>query len=380
MHQSNQIWYLMARSLSRESTPEEEAFLNNALQQNSALQQQYNILKSFWGSEQEINAASNIEGERKKISRILQLAKVQELLPQKEEKPVILRRILKRRRLLIKVIMYAGILLMVITTAWILLGKNDNNITKKAAALQERPQQIIATQNGSRTRTMLPDGTTVWLNAGSKIYFDNDFAGATRDVRLEGEAYFDVVKNPHRPFIVHTAGIDIRVLGTVFNVKSYPVDKTVETTLIRGLVQVTRQGYPQQKPIFLHPNQKLVVQKILEVDKDKAAEIEKKQPIIKYKLAQLDTTIKESDRLETAWVYNRLEFRGEDFETVAGKLERWYNVTIVFEDEKAKQLTFNGSFENETVEQAFTALKTASPFNFSISGHEIFIKSVTKVN
>ena len=65
--------------------------------------------------------------------------------------------------------------------------------------------------------------------------------GATREVRLEGEAFFDVVKQPDRPFIVHTSGIDIKVLGTAFNVKSYPEDKNVETTLYRGLVEVFRQ-------------------------------------------------------------------------------------------------------------------------------------------
>ncbi len=374
MQPSNQIWYLMSRSLSGETSKEEDALLLDILQQDPTLQQQYNILKHSWANE--IRPENGGTGsERKKISRILQLAKVRELLHSADGTEISQRRTKKRRRLVIKVILYSGVSIFIAIAAW--LWMSNTGTAKKSIVQGTKPLQIIATQNGSRTRTMLPDGTTVWLNAGSKIYFDNDFAGATRDVRLEGEAYFDVKKNPHRPFIVHTGNIDIKVLGTVFNVRSYPADKTVETTLIRGLVQVTREGYPQQKPVYLHPNEKLVVQKIIEEDKTRNRVQAINRPVITYKLAHLDSTIKEIDRVETAWVYNRLEFRGENFDVLAGKLERWYNVNIVFEDENVKQQTFNGSFENETVEQAFTALKTAAPFSFSINGHEIRIRSLS---
>ncbi len=372
MQPSNEIWYLMARSLSGEALAEEEALLQNKLQQSPHLQQQYNILKSSWaGGKHEEKHSADTEGKR--ISRILQLAKIHELLPAPAETHRIHRR-LKRRRVVIKVIMYAGLAATLVFCAWLW----EQNNTGKDIAQPRRLSEEVATQNGSRTRTMLPDGTTVWVNAGSKLTYDKDFAGATREVVLDGEAYFDVVKNPHRPFIVHTGGINIKVLGTVFNVKDYPADKTVETTLIRGLVQVTRSNDPQQKPVFLHPNEKLVVQKTIEENNgNREVQSSAVLPVI-YKVAHLDSTVKEADRVETAWVYNRLEFRGENFENLAGKLERWYNVSIVFEDDKVKELTFNGSFENETVEQAFTALKTAVPFNFTIQGHEIKIKSLNK--
>lgn len=371
MQPANKIWYLMSRSLSGEATPEEEALLEEALLQNSALQQQYHVLKASWNAVQKGQEQHDTDAGGKRISRILQLAKVQELLPASGEGHMHYRR-RKRRRIVLKVIMYAGV---TITAAVF----TRSLWQPKKAEVKEKPMQLVATQNGSRTKTLLPDGTTVWLNAGSKIYFDNDFAGATREVKLEGEAYFDVTKNPNRPFIVHAGGINIRVLGTVFNVRSYPADKTVETTLIHGLVQVTRNGYPKQKPVFIHPNEKLVIDKVLESGEGSAAkniteQKDKPEPVIK--LAQLDSTVKEADRVETAWVYNRLEFRGENFEELAGKLERWYNVSIVFEDEKVKQLTFNGSFERETIEQACMALKAAVPFSFTIHGHEIKIKSL----
>ena len=92
-------------------------------------------------------------------------------------------------------------------------------------------------------------------------------------------------------------------------------------------------------------------------------------------ITPIDSTKKESERIETAWRYNRLEFRGDSFEEVAKKLERWYNVTIVFTDEKVKKLTIIGSFEKETIEQAMAALKEAFPINFKINNHEILVES-----
>ena len=251
---------------------------------------------------------------------------------------------------------------------------------KPTTAINKKTEQDpIVANNGSRSRSLLPDGTTVWLNAGSKLHYENDFNGTTREVRLEGEAFFDVVKQADRPFIVHTSGIDIRVLGTAFNVKSYPEDKTVETTLYRGLVQVSRQEDVTKKIIQLRPNEKLILPKQAakkepELSEEKAPV--KKQPPANFIITHIDSTKKESERFETAWIYSRLEFRGNSFEELAHKLERWYNVTIVFADEKVKHLNFNGSFEKENVEQAFKALKVAVPsFTYKIENHEILVSS-----
>jgi len=257
-----------------------------------------------------------------------------------------------------------------------IIWKNYNQSSPDKVSPSE--QDAIITKKGSRTRTLLADGTTVWLNAGSKLSYENDFNGSTREVRLEGEAFFDVVKQPQRPFIVHTSGIDIRVLGTAFNVKSYPEDENVETTLYRGVVQVLRQEDSAGKAIQLIPNQKLILPK--KAANEPVHVSQEKQPLAKeipasYTITHIDSTKKESERIETAWLYSRLEFRGDSFEELAHKLERWYNVTIVFADEKVKQLNFNGSFEKETVEQAFNYLQAAIPFNYKINNHEISVES-----
>src|SRR5690606_8137812 len=93
-------------------------------------------------------------------------------------------------------------------------------------------------------------------------------------------------------------------------------------------------------------------------------------------IAPIDSTKKEEERFETAWLYSRLEFRGDSFEELAFKLERWYNVNIRFADENVKQLNFNGSFEKESVAEAFAALQTALPyFTYKIENNDITVKS-----
>lgn len=365
----NSLWFLMSRSLSGEATPLEEQQLQHILLQDISLQQQYELLRRMWEAGDKQYPETIDEEEKKSISRILQLART-EILPNEES---LVTQARPFRKYFYALSAVAAVLLLFFAV-WIYNSTNSESIV----ADDIKTQNLVA-ENGSRTRTILPDGSTVWLNAGSHISFKEDFSGATREVTLDGEAYFDVIKQPQRPFIVHVSGYDIRVLGTAFNVKSYNTDKTVETTLIRGLVQVTKQGKQQQKPIMLHPNEKLIVDKVAAdapeklpyTDKAAANQVEEA-----FKITPLNSTIKEDQRIETAWVYNRLEFRGDSFTELAGKLERWYNVRIVFDDDAVQQLNFNGSFENETAEQALNALKIATPFNYSIEGKEIHIKNL----
>lgn len=361
----NSLWFLFARSLSGEITAQEQSILKTILDQDIALQQQFDLMNRMWNAGEK-NYVDTDDEEKNSISHILQLVKMD--VVQEEELPAIGTE--KRKSWLPGILKVAAIVILVVSS-WMFFGSS-----KKAG---EDLTKTLSAENGSRTRTILPDGSTVWVNAGSHISFDNDFKGQTREVTLNGEAYFDVVKNPQQPFIVHVSGYDIRVLGTAFNVKSYPDDKTIETTLLRGLVQVTKQGETKQRPIFLHPNEKLILDKnpvVESVDKQPEPVAHSASPAnTEYKITQLDSGIEESARIETAWVYNRLEFRGDSFDDLAAKLERWYNVNIFFDDDKVKQLSFNGSFQQETIDQALTALKTAAAFDFAITGKDIHISS-----
>jgi transmembrane sensor len=362
----NSLWFLIARSLAGETSLEEEQTLQHILQQDASTQQQYDLLKRMWHIKEDLSEVID-EHEKENISHILQLAEIERTT---DTENIIVEPRGKRRKLFYRLSGAAAIIFLA-SVSWIFIH-NDSIPGKKNSSAQT---QTLVAEKGSKTRTILPDGSSVWLNADSHVTYSENSSANTREVKLDGEAYFDVVKDAKRPFIVHVADYDIKVLGTLFNVKSYPDDKTIETTLIRGLVQVTKHNEKKQKPIFLHPNEKLIVEKFAANHEVQLPNIQSNIVEKNYIIKPLDSSLKEPERIETAWVYNRLEFNGDNFEELAGKLERWYNVIIIFDDNAVKDLHLHGSFENETIEQALAALKIATPFNYEIHGKEIHIKS-----
>lgn len=234
----------------------------------------------------------------------------------------------------------------------------------------------VSTKYGSRTKLVLPDGTQVWLNAGSRLTYDKAFGTATREVALTGEAYFDVAKNAARPFVIHAPGFNIKVLGTAFNVRSFPGEKKSETSLIRGSIEVTFSDRPAEK-IVLKPNEKLVIaNEDLSGGKAAAPMVNKKESIPPEPLVAVShLTYEPSDStiVETSWMANKLIFRSESFEDLAPRMERWYGVHISFASEDLKKKRFTGTFENETIQQALKALQYSWPFRYTISKQEILL-------
>ncbi|HEX3023571.1 MAG TPA: FecR domain-containing protein, partial [Chitinophagaceae bacterium] len=235
----------------------------------------------------------------------------------------------------------------------------------------------ITTKNGSKSYLVLADGTKVWLNAGSKLSYDNDkYGDKLREVSLVGEAFFDVTKNPEKPFIIHTANMDIKVLGTAFNVRCYPNERKTETSLIRGRIEVTLKNRPSEK-IYLKPNEKLTLlnDNIVTpaIINSKSARNLVEVPEAMVTIGHLTHLNIDSTIVETSWVENKLEFRSEAFEDVASKMEKWYGVNINIADEDLKKEHLTGSFETETVEQALLALQYTTKFRFTINKNAITI-------
>jgi ferric-dicitrate binding protein FerR (iron transport regulator) len=260
----------------------------------------------------------------------------------------------------------------------LLLYRSPASSRKTAAA----PVQVseVVTRNGSRTNLYLPDGTRVWLNAGSRITYNKDIGAAgnnpaNREVNLIGEAFFDVAHNPGQPFIIHTKRIDITVLGTSFNVKSYPSDKTTETILIHGSIEVAIRNKVNKK-IILQPNEKLVVDNedstFLQrhVSNRPAILLAQHPPLIIQKPTYEHMT---GAMVETSWVNERLIFQEETFGELAKQMERWYGVTITFSKPELQMLQFTGSFRQETIQQALHALTLTAAFNYTILGTQINI-------
>lgn len=237
-------------------------------------------------------------------------------------------------------------------------------------------ENTYTTSLGTKSHISLPDGSKVWLNAATKLQYKKDFNSKLREVYLTGEAYFDVRKDAKHPFIVHTSDIDIRVLGTVFNVKSYNEDAAIETTLIHGSIKVISNKRSDIPEIVLHPNEKLVYAKngaiktikINDVAKDDIINLGKY-----YQLSKVTPVTNDSNRVETAWVQNRLLFDGHTFRELAIKMERWFNVKINFENEDVASYRLRGAFEEETIDEALKALQQIANFKYIMKDKTVTI-------
>lgn len=265
-----------------------------------------------------------------------------------------------------------AIMAICLSAGWVLLSakKSSRNDQYAVAKISE-----IKTSKGSRTKVKLPDGSDVWLNAGSKLNYDKNFEGDTRDVYLTGEAFFDVVHNAEKPFIIHTSRINVKVLGTQFNVKAYAEDKTTETSLIRGSVEVTLNNNPSKR-YRLKPNQKLVISNEDLAAANAPVPGEGEIPVHfnpKAEITELTYLQDEKNAVESSWTRNILSFEDELFGEVAKKMERWYDVTIVFKNKRWAREYMSGSFEQESLEQAMTALKYTTGFNYKKEGKLITI-------
>lgn len=264
---------------------------------------------------------------------------------------------------------YAAAAVAAAVVMFISIRLSDKSVGMHTAATVSEKNEIT-TNKGSRTKVNLPDGSTVWLNAGSKIRYDKDFAETSRSVELTGEAFFDVVKDPAHPFYIHTSNIDIKVIGTAFNVKAYPDDETTETSLIRGVIEVSIKSRPKDK-IILSPNEKLIVDN----KKSGAAngETVSRKPESVVAINEIKLNSRDSTINEIQWVENRLVFDDEPLQNIAVKMERWYDVEIQITDSALAQKRIFGSFVNENIDQAMEGLSVTGRFSFTRKGNQIFI-------
>ena len=233
-------------------------------------------------------------------------------------------------------------------------------------------QSQVTTKPGSKTQIQLPDGSSVWLNASSKLTYGENFGKKLREVNLTGEAFFDVVKDPSHPFIIHTTVVDVKVLGTAFNVRSYPNDANTETSVLRGQVEVTVKNRENTR-YYLKPNEKVIVANgLVRTSNPNTKKQEYIRPIVS--IQPLTYYYVDSSIVETSWVENKLVFQeNETFSEVALKMERWYGVHISFEDPRVAEYRMYGSFTSETIRQALDALKIGFNFNYKMNKDEIII-------
>lgn len=231
---------------------------------------------------------------------------------------------------------------------------------------------------GAKCRIILPDNSEVWLNAGSRIVYDKTFNYRERMIHLEGEAYFSVAENKDCPFKVTTSEIMITALGTKFNVKAYPEEETITATLEEGKIDIKLiNGKRNNEEIVLKPNENIVYYRVdsrLKLDNlDKLQSgtyhvAQKAQSVPKIKIIPVINT-----ELYTSWKEDRWIFLGEPLPLLASKLERRFNLRIVFAEELLKSYKFSGAIENETIEQILQALRFTAPLKYRFEKDTIIL-------
>jgi ferric-dicitrate binding protein FerR (iron transport regulator) len=243
---------------------------------------------------------------------------------------------------------------------------------------QSRPAETALVENivplGSKSEIKLPDGSTVWLNAGSKLCYPADYGKATRDVYLEGEGYFKVARQVKKPFVVHTAMMNIKALGTEFNVRAYQDEKVAETMLVSGKVVIDKRTAVGlvNRPVILKPGQKFsIATTSAQTKTDKpvpVAEADSQSlpaPVIK----QLSPAVVDA---EVSWKELNWRIEREELQSLAVKLERRYDVKIKVDD-RLKTYRFSGTLKDESLEQVLTAMQLSSPIWFLVKGKEVAI-------
>jgi len=209
---------------------------------------------------------------------------------------------------------------------------------------------------GSKTQLKLLDGSLVWLNAGTTLTYNQGFGSKNRNIRLSGEAYFEVAKNAELPFTVQAKEIVVKALGTKFNVKAYPEEKNIETILLEGSVKIWNEREGEQKNIRMHPDQKA----LFNIDHNN------------FSLSDIANTS------EVSWITDNWVIKNTNMDELAKLLQRRYNLSFIFTDEKIKDYEFGGTIRNETIEQILTAITYSAPINYRIINNQVTLSIDTR--
>jgi transmembrane sensor len=358
------LWLLVSLQLSGEATPAELEELQVLLQQDPQMVTRVTVLQNIWKTRHTAGAdAGKVMSYDKHLQRLSNHLAAPVL--QYEDDTAAENAIVNNNKQVPAYRwLWAGGSIAAAVIIALLFFRNPVNETITPS---ETAGNTISTKPGSKSKIELPDGTQVWLNADSRLEYSGDFSGKIREVSLSGEAYFDVVKDKSRPFIIHTSTIQIKVLGTAFNVRSYPTDKTTETSLIRGSVEVTLNGQPDRK-VILKPNEKVVINNDgAGINNNTVTSPQKKDTAEKLMaVGNVHLDKKDKDVYETMWVKNKLAFDETPFDNMIAEIERWYNVEIIVKNKSLSANTYTVTFENKTLDEVLEGLQFSAHFQYQL--------------
>lgn len=335
---------LVTKSLANTTTVAEEYELRQLLLQPD-YRQRYEILKKFWSGD--AFTSPDTEGALQHIMANLASSEAPRVRTAEKN-----RRVKWAAFSMATLALLAGI-------AWWSLRVPPSNTERNVAVTNSDTSSVIEKQNlkGTRSVIALADGSKVWLNADSRLKYPAIFTGNTREIELSGEAFFEVTKNPQKPFIINLANGTVKVLGTSFNIKAYPGENKIETSVATGRVAFVPKivkGRKGSDTTFLTKNLKAV-----------------------YSIESgVVTTIKTSSALDKAWTDGKLIFYANSMEEIGLALERSFGKEVVINDDEIRQYRLTGSFENNSVEEILYYLSKTKPFTYRITESQIIISLV----
>ncbi len=221
-------------------------------------------------------------------------------------------------------------------------------IESKKGFIEESVAMQIYAPMGSRVSFNLPDGTTGMLNSGSRLDYSIPFT-THRNVKIEGEAWFEVNHDEEHPFEITTGSSVVKVMGTSFNISAYPAEKYIEVVLNSGRVEY-HSGISEEK-VILMPSERLVCYG-----------------------GKTSKSVVDPDKY-SAWTEGKLVFRGDPMAEVARRIERWYNVKIRLADKELEKYSFRATFEDDKLEDVLRFLAMTSPISYQISPPELMADS-----
>lgn len=246
------------------------------------------------------------------------------------------------------------VILIALTSWWIMKPvprARTNQLPSSQAAHGTTQLEEHVIPKGERSRIILDDGTQVWVNAGSKLEYANNFLeNPTREVYLKGEAYFDVTPDASRPFVVHVQGVDIKVLGTSFNVKGYDEEPKIEATLVHGKISISSDSIydhvtlaANQRAVFLKEKNRMFVENNVETD------------------------------TYTSWRKGVLVFEDQPLREILPILERTFNVAIHTEDAHSLNCRFTAKIENKSLKEVLDLFRASDTIGYTIDNSDVYI-------
>ena len=211
-------------------------------------------------------------------------------------------------------------------------------------------EAVFIVPSGQKSQLILPDGTKVWMNSDSKLTYPAAFSKKRRLVKLEGEAYFDVVHDENNKFIVNTGTVNVLVHGTSFSVTDYPADSFISVALDKGSVSV-ETSREHDLLTRLVPGQKLQIAK----------------SNISWNVSAFDA------EAYNIWMLNKLQFKGESLYDVFRKIERWYGVKIRLENENPSY-SYWFTLKTESLTEMLNLINQITPIDYKINGEEVTIR------